>query len=146
MIKVGIIGFGFMGAMHFRCYKALADAKLVAVCDIDEDKLKDTGGEAGNIAGAEEPLDFAGVELYTDFDKMIAEAGLVQGDMGVSEEVKRCPQWQAAAFQDFHVKNAIREVLLAAFIHGDALQKHVRVKGEGRQDKKEYKEEIFLPD
>ena len=33
-------------------------------------------GTAGNIEGAEAPLDFTGIGLYDDFDKMLAEANL----------------------------------------------------------------------
>ena len=76
MIRVGIIGLGFMGKMHFRCYKANKNVKLVAICDIDEKKFADTGGTAGNISGADKPLDFKGVSLYTNFDKMLKEAEL----------------------------------------------------------------------
>jgi predicted dehydrogenase len=76
MIKVGIIGLGFMGKMHFRCYKALKNVELAAICDIDENKFKSTGGTAGNISGAEKPLDFSGVSFYTNFDKMLKEADL----------------------------------------------------------------------
>lgn len=76
MVKVGIVGLGFMGKMHFRCYKALENATIAAICDIDEDKFKATSGTAGNIPGAEAPLDLSGIQLYTDFDKMLAEAEL----------------------------------------------------------------------
>lgn len=76
MTRVGIIGLGFMGKMHFRCYRALAGVKVVAICDTDKAKFRDTGGTAGNIQGAEAPLDFTGVGLYDDFDKMLAEANL----------------------------------------------------------------------
>ena len=75
MMRVGIVGLGFMGNMHFKCYKATKQAEVVAVCDADEDRLKGTGA-AGNIPGAEEPLDFTGVEQYRDFDKMLSEAEL----------------------------------------------------------------------
>ena len=75
MVKVGIVGFGFMGNMHFRCYEANDDAKVVAICDADENKLKG-GGTAGNIGGTEEALDLTGVELFTDFDKMLKDADL----------------------------------------------------------------------
>jgi len=75
MVRVGIVGLGFMGNMHFKCYKATKQAEIVAVCDADEDRLKGTGA-AGNIPGAEEPLDLTGVEQYRDFDKMLSEAEL----------------------------------------------------------------------
>ena len=76
MIRVGIIGLGFMGKMHFRCYQATKDVKVAAICDIDENKFKSVSGTAGNIAGAEQPLDLTGVEVYTDFNKMLAGAKL----------------------------------------------------------------------
>lgn len=76
MIRVGIVGLGFMGKMHFRCYKALDEVKLSAVCDIDESKFAGAGKKVGNINGAEEALDFTGIALYSDFDKMLAKADL----------------------------------------------------------------------
>lgn len=76
MLRVGVVGLGFMGKTHFNCYKTMTDVQVAAVCDVDANKLKDTSGIAGNLAGAEKPLDFSGVELYTDFDKMLAEAKL----------------------------------------------------------------------
>lgn len=76
MIRVGIVGIGFMGKMHFRCYKALENVTLAAVCDADESKFTAAAGKAGNIETNEEPLDFTNVAFYTDFDKMLAEANL----------------------------------------------------------------------
>ncbi|UCF43135.1 MAG: Gfo/Idh/MocA family oxidoreductase [Planctomycetota bacterium] len=76
MIRVGVVGLGFMGNMHAKNYQALENAKLAAVCDIDQNKLKGTAGAAGNIEGAEKPLDLTDVELYSDYDKMLAEAKL----------------------------------------------------------------------
>lgn len=76
MIRVGVTGLGFMGNMHSKCYQALENVKLAAICDIDENKLKGDTGAAGNIEGAEQPLDLTGVELYADFDKMLAKANL----------------------------------------------------------------------
>ena len=76
MIKVGIIGFGFMGAMHFRCYNSTEGVKIAALCDPDKSKFEADSGTAGNIAGAEGPLDLSGVELYYDARKMISEASL----------------------------------------------------------------------
>lgn len=76
MVNVGIVGLGFMGKMHFRCYNALKNVKIAAICDIDEKKFTDIGGTAGNIGGAEKPLDLAGISLYADFDKMLSGAKL----------------------------------------------------------------------
>ena len=49
MIRVGIIGAGFMGKMHSEVYKLLPDVKVVAVSDLFEDKAREIaephGGE-----------------------------------------------------------------------------------------------------
>ncbi len=76
MIRVGVVGLGFMGKTHFNCYKTISDVQVAAVCDADEKKLTDPSGMAGNLAGAEKPLDFTGVELYTNFAEMLAKAKL----------------------------------------------------------------------
>ena len=41
MLKVGLIGCGFMGAMHTNCYKNIAGAELVAVADIRKEKAEE---------------------------------------------------------------------------------------------------------
>lgn len=76
MLRVGIIGMGFMGKMHFHCWKAIEEAQLVAVCDIDPARFASQAGEAGNIAGAEQPLDFAGIAFFTDAGEMFKKMGL----------------------------------------------------------------------
>ena len=40
MLKVGLIGCGFMGTMHANCYKALDGVELVAVADIRPEKAE----------------------------------------------------------------------------------------------------------
>jgi len=67
---------GFIGQVHAKGYQATEGAQLVAVCDIDETKLKPASKAAGDIAGLDKPLDLTGVQLYTDFDTMVAEAKL----------------------------------------------------------------------
>ena len=39
MVKVGIIGVGFMGKMHYNVYCGMRGAKVVALGDIDPKKL-----------------------------------------------------------------------------------------------------------
>ncbi len=76
MLKVGIVGFGFMGRMHFRCWKAREDAQVVAVCDANPNIKEDTHRAVGNIDGAAGDIDFTGIEVFADFDRMLAKAGL----------------------------------------------------------------------
>lgn len=41
MIKVGLIGCGFMGTMHANCYKNLAGVEIVALADIRTEKAQE---------------------------------------------------------------------------------------------------------
>ncbi|MCD6317808.1 Gfo/Idh/MocA family oxidoreductase [Candidatus Aerophobetes bacterium] len=40
MVKVGIVGAGFMGGMHAECYNNLPNAKLLAIADTDLTKAE----------------------------------------------------------------------------------------------------------
>ena len=41
MLKVGLIGCGFMGAMHANCYKNIEDVELVALADLRPEKAEE---------------------------------------------------------------------------------------------------------
>lgn len=47
MIKVGLIGCGFMGSMHANCYNNIADAKVVAVADVRREKAEELAALSG---------------------------------------------------------------------------------------------------
>lgn len=76
MLRVGIAGFGFMGRMHFRCWRAHQDARVVAICDANPNIMEDAQRDVGNIEGAESGIDFTGIELFRDFEDMLAKADL----------------------------------------------------------------------
>lgn len=76
MIRVGIIGFGFMGRMHTRCWKGRNDARLVAICDANAAALRGSGAGLGNIAGAEGEVDLSGIAVYADPEEMLAREKL----------------------------------------------------------------------
>ena len=40
MVKVGLIGCGFMGAMHANCYKNIKDCEIVALADVRREKAE----------------------------------------------------------------------------------------------------------
>ncbi len=74
MLKVGLIGFGFMGRMHFDNYVRLmkegAPVQLVAICDQLIEELKE-GKASGNIATEQEVYDLSPFRLYDDIDNML---------------------------------------------------------------------------
>ncbi len=76
MLNIGIIGFGFMGRMHYRCWKARTDARVVAICDTNAGATQGCGKGLGNIAGAEGDVDLRDVAIYTDPEEMFAREKL----------------------------------------------------------------------
>ncbi|MBE0537382.1 MAG: Gfo/Idh/MocA family oxidoreductase [Phycisphaerae bacterium] len=76
MLRVGIVGFGFMGRMHYAQWKALQGAEVTAVCDANPNIVQDTKKAVGNIAGAASGVDFEALELFSDYNKFLAEAKL----------------------------------------------------------------------
>lgn len=62
MIKIGLIGCGFMGGMHSACYNAIENAKVVAVADIRKEKAE----EIASIHHAQ--IFLTGVELINNAD------------------------------------------------------------------------------
>ena len=49
MLKIGLIGCGFMGSMHANCYNNIENARVVAVADLRRDKAE----ALAKISGAE---------------------------------------------------------------------------------------------
>ena len=41
MLKVGLIGCGFMGGMHSACYKEIDGVEIVAVADVRKEKAEE---------------------------------------------------------------------------------------------------------
>jgi predicted dehydrogenase len=76
-LKIGQVGLGFMGKMHFETYGRMKDARVVAICDVDGKKLSgDWSGIAGNIGSAGKKVNLAGIRLYTDLKTMLRDPGL----------------------------------------------------------------------
>lgn len=56
MVRIGIIGLGFMGRMHYTTYEKLAEAgaRVTAICDADPKRASgDLSGGWGNVPGAD---------------------------------------------------------------------------------------------
>lgn len=71
-MRVGIVGLGFMGRMHYRCWKAVPGVELVAVCEANPQVLAAAGASSeGNIGGAAEAIDLDALEVFSDLDALI---------------------------------------------------------------------------
>ena len=69
MIRVGVIGFGFMGGVHFRSWQANKNAQVVAICAANPitDKAK-----RGNIDAGNDELNLEGISIYTEIADLLA--------------------------------------------------------------------------
>ena len=65
MIKVGLIGCGFMGDMHANCYKNLAGVKIAAVADVRREKALElsSGADCEIYADGKELIEKADVDV-----------------------------------------------------------------------------------
>jgi len=71
MLRIGIVGFGFMGRMHFGNWSKLPDAAVVAICDGNADVLKNADEAVGNIEGLPETIDLSQTHFYSDYEQML---------------------------------------------------------------------------
>jgi len=74
-MKVGIIGFGMMGHVHFNAWQKQTDVEITALCDITFAEGKKQQKIEGNIGTADE-LNLDGIHLFSDCDKMLADCDL----------------------------------------------------------------------
>ena len=74
-VKVGLIGVGFMGKMHFGVHKASKRSKIVAIADIDEKKLSgDWSSIGGNIDDASaKKVNLRGIRKYASAADLIRD-------------------------------------------------------------------------
>lgn len=74
MQRVGIVGIGFMGWIHYLAYQNVSDAKIAAICTRDPKKLSgDWRGIQGNFGPPGEVVDLSGIACYDSFDKLLAD-------------------------------------------------------------------------
>lgn len=75
MIRVGIIGLGFMGRMHYKVYSQLAEAQVVMVADADPKRAAGdlSGGWGGNLGeGGTSQLPMEKIRGTTDWREIIS--------------------------------------------------------------------------
>jgi predicted dehydrogenase len=72
MVRIGLVGVGFMGRIHFLASQHLKGAKVTAVCSRDKAKLAgDWSGTRGNFGPPPGKVDLTGVKTYESFDAML---------------------------------------------------------------------------
>jgi len=77
MIRLALVGLGFMGQTHFRLHQEAPGVDLVAVCDkLPERVAEQAPSLAGNLGGDPTPLDLSAVARFTSFSDLLAAGGL----------------------------------------------------------------------
>ena len=73
MIRVGIVGLGLMGCMHYCCWKTIPDATITAICEANPKVLAAAGEPSkGNVEGAADHIDLKGVSVHSDLGELLA--------------------------------------------------------------------------
>ena len=76
MVKVGIVGLGFMGKMHAQSYALLPNAEISAVVDRDKERVKELAGQYG-------------ANGYASLDRMLAKADVDMADVCLPTNLHR---------------------------------------------------------
>src|SRR5258707_8813479 len=77
LMKIAVIGLGFMGSTHLKALKNVPEAELAAVVSSDEKKLSgDLSAIQGNIGGPGEKMDFSRVKKYHTLAQALADPAI----------------------------------------------------------------------
>ena len=74
MVRIGIVGIGFMGRIHYLASQRLSGAKVTAVCSRDPAKLAgDWRNTRGNFGPEPGRVDLTGVKTFAALDQLLAD-------------------------------------------------------------------------
>ncbi|MGD9647636.1 MAG: Gfo/Idh/MocA family oxidoreductase [Pirellulales bacterium] len=74
MIRVGIVGIGFMGMIHYLAWQRVRGAKVAAISTRDKKRLAgDWRGIQGNFGPAGTQMDLARVRRYAEVGELLAD-------------------------------------------------------------------------
>lgn len=77
MIRIGIVGIGFMGMIHYLAARKLKDARVDAICSRDETKLAgDWRSIQGNFGPKGEMMDLSSIKKYRGLDDLLADKAI----------------------------------------------------------------------
>jgi predicted dehydrogenase len=74
LMRAGIVGFGFMGWIHYLAYQQSSQAELVAFCSRDQAKRSgDFRSVQGNFGPPGSQVDVTGMNVYADLSQMLSD-------------------------------------------------------------------------
>src|SRR5579863_9545587 len=87
MTRIGIVGIGFMGMIHYLAAQRVAVAKVVALCSRDARKLAgDWTSIQGNFGPRGSQMDLSGLSRYKEFDELLADPKVELVDLCVPND------------------------------------------------------------
>ena len=73
MLRVGIVGIGFMGMVHYLSYQKLRNVKVTAICEKLQKRLEGEWRDIkGNFGPAGEQMDLTGIQTSTEVEDLLA--------------------------------------------------------------------------
>jgi predicted dehydrogenase len=77
MLRVGILGLGYMGRMHYRCWSNVPGARVTAVCEANPKVLAAASTPVvGNVAGAADHVDLVSLTVFDRLDAMLSSGSI----------------------------------------------------------------------
>jgi predicted dehydrogenase len=77
MVRIGLVGIGFMGWIHYLAYRNVPTVQLAAICTRDPKKLAgDWRGIQGNFGPPGEQVDLTGVDRHAELDALLADPSI----------------------------------------------------------------------
>jgi predicted dehydrogenase len=77
MVRIGIIGIGFMGMIHYLAARSVRGARVSAICSRDRKKLAgDWRGIRGNFGPPGQKMDLSGIKKYATLDDLLADPAI----------------------------------------------------------------------
>ena len=75
MLKVGIVGIGFMGMIHYLAYQRIENVKVVALCEsyAKERLAGDWTKIKGNFGPQGTQMDLTGIATYDNIEALLAD-------------------------------------------------------------------------
>jgi predicted dehydrogenase len=74
MVRIGIVGLGFMGMIHYLASRQLRRGEVTALCSRDAKKLAgDWRSIHGNFGPPGDMMDLAGIKKYQNLDDLLAD-------------------------------------------------------------------------
>lgn len=70
-MRIGIIGFGFMGRTHLGCWAQMPQVEVAAICDVNPEAEKNLDKTVGNISCLPHAINTSSVCFYNSVDKML---------------------------------------------------------------------------